>query len=244
MMKKYTCLLLWMIFALVNVQAQENQRDRNNIIKVNSLGLLFENFSVMYERGLNNDFSASLGFAYRSASSLPSFLDQEDTDFDVSSNGVDGFTLTPEFRWYVRNYRDSRPWEGFYIGLYGRYTNYSTELMIHYLQSDDSFVDVTVDADLYEIGFGLQLGYQMVIKERFTIDFLIFGPRTSKYKLKFAFDENATEDFYDDLETRINDVLDRFLLNGNVDFKDFSQNVKNNFNFANLRYGIAFGFAF
>ncbi len=96
-----------------------------------------------------------------------------------------------------------------------------------------------------EYGVGIQLGYQMIIKERFSIDFLFIGPRISSYRLAYEFSQPPSGEFLDDLSDYLNEVVDRFGFDYNVDIiKEGEAKATSTFSFASVRFGISFGFTF
>jgi hypothetical protein len=99
-----------------------------------------------------------------------------------------------------------------------------------------------VDANLRELGAGLQLGYQFIFKQRFTVDFMFAGPRLSTYKLKTTIDPNDLEDLATIIEDEINEKLD--WLGMDPISIDPSTEFEANFGFRNFRYAIGFGILF
>ena len=103
----------------------------------------------------------------------------------------------------------------------------------------------TSDVALNEYGVGIQLGYQLMIKERFSIDFLFFGPRFSSYHLGYEFDQTPSQEFLDNLSEHLNEVIDRFGFDYDVNIKkQGNSKASTSFTFANTRFGISFGYAF
>ena len=101
------------------------------------------------------------------------------------------------------------------------------------------------DIALKEFGVGIQLGYQMIIKERFSIDFLFLGPRFSSYHFNYEFDQEPSQEFLDDLSEYLNEVVDRFGLDYNVDIQQEGEaKASTTFSFANVRFALSLGFAF
>jgi hypothetical protein len=92
---------------------------------------------------------------------------------------------------------------------------------------------------------GLQLGYQLIIKERFSIDFLFIGPRFSSYQINYEFDQQPSQEFLDDISEYLNEVIDRFGFDYNVNIqKKGETKASTSFSFANVRFGLSLGIAF
>jgi hypothetical protein len=157
---------------------------------------------------------------------------------------IKGYSFAPELRYYLKTCQ-SRVMEGFYLGLYGKYTFYETGAKFNYYPEEQPEESYSAQLNLTEVGVGLQLGYQLVIWNRFTIDFLFFGPRFSRQNLIYEFDQAVSQEFLDDLSDYLNEVVDRFGIDYNVDLKQSGESrTSTSFSFANMRFGISFGIAF
>jgi len=103
----------------------------------------------------------------------------------IKSNG--GFTIAGDYRFYLkRENKDPAP-HGVYIGPYYAYYNFRHNNQLQQLSSGD---EASIDTNFKISSLGLELGYQFVIKNRFTIDMVFIGPSYSGYKLKLAFAGN------------------------------------------------------
>ena len=215
-----------------------------NIIKINSLALLFNNISLVYERGIIPRLSAGIGVGYKYAGTEPSLFTVNNSVIGVDLDKIQGFSITPEAKYYLRSC-DPGQLEGFYVGLYFRYTGYKTAADFEYVPENNPTEYYRSDIAMNEYGVGIQLGYQLIIKERFSIDFLFFGPRFSSYHMAYEFDQPPSQEFLDDLSDYLNEVVDRFGLDYNVDIKQEGEaKASSAFSFANVRFGFSLGFAF
>ena len=215
-----------------------------SIIKINSLALAFSNISLLYERGIIPRVSAGIGVGYKYAGTDPKMLQVNNSGIRVNMNKIKGFSVTPEARYYIRSCDPSKL-EGFYAGVYLRYTGYKTTADFEYLPENNPAEYYHSDINMNEYGVGIQLGYQMIIKERFSIDFLFFGPRFSSYYLTYGFNQPPSEEFLNDLSEYLNEVVDRLGADYNVDIKQEGEaNASSTFSFANMRFGLSLGFAF
>ena len=215
-----------------------------NIIKINSLALAFSNISLLYEGGIMPRLSAGIGIGYKYAGLEPKLFRVNNSRIGVDIGQIKGFSITPEFRYYIKTC-DPGLLEGFYAGLYLRYTRYSSYVKFGYEPENKPVEFYNSDVALNEYGVGIQLGYQLMIKERFSIDFLFFGPRFSSYYLNYEFDKAPSQEFLDDLSEHINEVVDRFGFDYDVEIKPKgSSSASTTFSFANTRFGISLGYAF
>ena len=215
-----------------------------NIVKINSLALAFNNISLVYESGILPRLSAGIGVGYKYAGDEPKLFTVNNSRVGADIGQINGFSITPEVRYYIKTC-DPSLLEGFYAGLYLRYTRYSSDVKFGYEPENKPVEFYTSDVALNEYGVGIQLGYQLMIKERFSIDFLLFGPRYSSYHLGYEFDQTPSQEFLDDLSEHLNEIVDRFGFDYDVNIKkEGDAKASSSFSFANTRFGISFGFAF
>ena len=215
-----------------------------NVLKINTLAIPFSNISLSYERAISPRFSFAIGAGYKYSGEEPGFLNIDSDKIDAGFDAITGYSITPEIRWYVKKC-ETRLLEGFYASLYLRYAGYKTGAHFEHFPDEHAPQQYKADVTIGEYGVGLQLGYQLVLWKRFNIDFLFFGPRYSRYHLGYEFDENVTPEFLADLSDYLNDVIDRFGLDYDVELKQSGESrASHSFSFANMRFGIAFGFAF
>src|SRR5690606_34078277 len=105
-----------------------NEDFTKNNVKLNLFALPLKNFSLQYERGLNENISVSMGVRFQPKSKLPfantlSDLFESDgeegdaTLTDFFDNAKAGsWAITPEFRYYF----GKQPLNGFYVAPYVR----------------------------------------------------------------------------------------------------------------------------
>ena len=223
---------------------QEEKITYPNIIKINSLALVFSNISLLYERGIIPRVSAGIGVGYKYAGTEPKLLQGDNSTIGMHLGNIQGFSITPEARYYLKTC-DPLKLEGFYAGLYLRYTGYKTDAVFQYTPENASVEEYDAVIELNEYGVGIQLGYQMLLWERFSIDFLFFGPRFSSYDFGYKFNKQPSQEFLDDFSAYLNEVIDRFGLDQNVDIKqEGNARASTAFSFAAIRFGISLGFAF
>ena len=215
-----------------------------NIIKINTVALPFNNISLLYERMIIPKVSAGIGFGYKYAGPLPKILEVNNSVFHVNMGDIYGFTVTPYGRYYLRTC-DPSILDGFYAGLYFRYTRYTSGVDLKFIPESQITQLNHAEMRMNEYGVGIELGYQLILWERFSIDFLFFGPRMSRYKFGYAFDSEPSDEFLENLNRYFNDILENLGTDKEVDIKnDGVSNASSSFSFVNTRFAISFGFAF
>jgi len=215
-----------------------------NIIKINSLALAFSNISLVYERGIIPRVSVGIGMGYKYAGAEPKLLHVNSSTIGVQLDKIQGFSITPDARYYLKTC-DPDKLEGLYAGLYLRYTGYKTTADFQYNPENGPVEYYNPDIAMNEYGVGIQLGYQLLLWERLSIDFLFLGPRYSSYHFSYSFHRQPSQEFLGDLSEYLNEVVDRLGADYNVNVKQEGEaSASSTFSFANMRFGLSFGFAF
>jgi len=253
-LKKFTILIILFFFLFSVGISQDSESNSGkptikdikypNIIKLNSLALAFNNISLVYERGILPRLSVSLGVGYKYKGGSPKIFEAENSTITADADKISGFSITPDARYYLKTCEPNFL-EGLYGGLYFRYTHYTSAVNFGYTPENEAEQLYRSDLILDEYGAGILLGYQLVLWERFNIDFLFFGPRYSRYHLSYEFDQQPDQEFLDELSDYLNEVVDRFGLDYNVDIRQQGEaKASTRFSFVNARFGISLGFAF
>lgn len=217
-----------------------------NVAKINGIAMALKNVSLTYERSIKPRLTGIIGVGYKFSGGTPSFFKKNSTNFSFGTDGIKGITITPELRYYLKSCENQTP-NGFYASIYFRYAYYKSGLDFTYYPNypDKEEVKFYVDARFDEFGVGFLLGYQLLIKERFVIDFMIIGPRQSWITMKYEFDDNVSEKFLTELEEYLQDIVDRFGIDHKVEIdKTGVKDAKVSFNFTNVRFGISLGYSF
>jgi hypothetical protein len=242
-------LILWNIGSAQDPDLEKYLKRREgvkypNIIKINSLAIAFSNASLIYERALAPRVAVNIGVGYKYAGGLPRLFESDDNTMQLQINNITGYSVTPELRYYLKTC-DSRLLDGFYGGIYFRYTRFTSNAKFDYFPAEHDPQYYKADAFLSEVGGGITLGYQLLLWERLSIDFLFFGPRYSFYNIGYEFDSGVSQEFLDELSGKLNEVIDRFGIDYTVELKQEGENnASNSFGFGNVRFGISIGFAF
>ena len=235
------CILVMLLFPLMARAQDSIVPDYKNIVKVNTAALLFSNVSLLYERKLNEHWTVLAGTGYRWGGSVPKVLGLGDVIVSSETNGITGFSITPELRYYFNFCECGGSPSGFYTGLYTRFTKYYGDLTFN-VWNGSEYYDALVTSNLREFGAGIQLGYQFVFKQRWTVDIMFAGPRLSTYKLKADLESDDLEALVSAIEEGINER--RAAIGMDPISIDPSAELKANFGFKNFRYAIGVGFLF
>jgi hypothetical protein len=243
----FFCQILWAQGDTLSKATKTWDYTYKNVGKIGVTAAVFNNISLSYERSFKPRWTASLNAGYMVNSGIPNALGIDSSSISVSTNGIKGFTITPDVRYYIKSCENHSP-NGFYAALYFRYANYRTAANFNYYSNypETSVVNYfNADASYNEFGVGLMLGYQLLIKERFVVDFIIIGPRKSWVKMKYSFDDNVSEEFLTELENSLQDIVDRFGFDYDVNVnKSGVKDVEYSFSFTSIRFAISLGYAF
>jgi hypothetical protein len=238
-------LLLVATFNAINAQRLDSMRvNKKNNIKVNTISLLVNTYSIFYERSFKDRFSASLGIGYKNESTLPRIIKVDDESFQTTGGKYDGFTITPEFRWYIKQCEGENPLQGFYLAFFMRYNEFSGSSGFNFIEDDMEIYTNNANLRLTDIGAGFMLGYQLLIAKRISVDFMIFGPRFSRFNFDLNFESELTDEFIDKLEQLLRDKFEELFQFDDLDLDQTDFNVNGKANLPNLRYGISIGYVF
>ncbi len=234
-------IILMLLFPMLVGGQDSIVPDYRNIVKVNIAALLVSNVSLLYERKLNEHWSLLTGAGYRWGGSVPKAFGLGEVIVSSNTSGITGFSITPEIRYYFNFCECGGSPSGLYAGLYGRYTKFYGDLAFSVWDGSE-YYQALVTSNLREFGGGLQLGYQFIFKERWTVDFMFAGPRLSSYKLKADLESDDLEELVSAIEDEINEKLE--WLGMDPISIDPSSELEANFGFRNFRYAIGIGILF
>ncbi len=225
---------------------EEDKRIVKNEISFEALQLINGVYQISYERYVWKNFSAALAFGYKGKEGLVKF---SGLDYNGPNGGrlltndifYTGFQIIPEIRYYLKN-TSSNNLNGFYLGLYFKFSQYKSDLKGGYIASDNTPYDVEFEAKLNIASTGLMIGYKLPITKRLNIDFIIAGPGTGNYNFKIINKKDLPDEFYENL----NDALEKYsildFINGDFRFSKIDSRSK--FSAFSFRYGIALGYTF
>ena len=151
MKKLFLSLIAMAIFSSLVVNAQ-----KTNVIKTSLTAPFLKTGLVAYERVINEDMSAQLGFYYTSS--------------NLGDLNFSGFAVTPEFRYYLSEEKVAP--NGAFLAPFIRYQSFSlTNNQDH-------------GATANTIGGGILIGIQRVFKDKISLSAFI-GPSYRKIDVKY-----------------------------------------------------------
>ncbi len=243
--------LLLLVFLLNPVVAQEKSDTlpedyKRNVIKWNLTPFLLwgsENINLSYERVLeaHRSFSVNAGYFV-----LPAIIGSYDSINISSTRKRSGFSVSGDYRFYFKNRNTRRAPDGLFWGPYGSFHHYSFENYFEVVNSSIGHGSLSLDGGISIIGIGVELGYQFVIKERFTIDLIFMGPSVSIYTGKLKIDGDISADGENEYLDAIRDILTSKypFLDELLNNKEFStKGAATNFGYG-MRYLIQIGYRF
>lgn len=212
---------------------------QNSVIKTSVSGFLLGDYSLSYERQTFNKQSAQIRIGYLQPLLSPFISEKTITPSEYTFKDSKGaFQSSIEYRFYTGD----APLNGFYLGPYLRYyvirANYSDEIRSNLFN---------VEGSVNTFGLGVQLGYQFLINEKFSVDIGFFGAGIDKNNVKLIYTTTTSNFNY---STIVDDVSEVF-----EDIPYFEKKLKNEVNpnnlitklpflFPGLRAGITVGVSF
>lgn len=168
---------------------------RRNTIKVDITSYwLYRNAIVFsYERNVKNRPNQTWGIT----AGYQLFPSLSGADFDSINvkreYRASGFKMGGEYRFYLQKENKYNAPHGIYIGPYAVLHNYSNKRLIE-VENNGTLesVDLRTRFDIFNIG--VQLGYQFVLNNRWTIDLVFIGPSFSYYSASVKLGGDLTFD--------------------------------------------------
>lgn len=249
MKKVYLITILFFLLLSDTVFAQNDSTFtpgyKRNVIKWNTTPFLLwskKNINISYERVLKPYRSFSINAGYFE---LPSLISLDSLNF-TRKQKKNGFGISGDYRFYFKKRNKRGAPDGLFWGPYSsfHYTQYDNYLKV--LDSDAAHGELETELNLGIIGVGVELGYQFVIKEKFTVDLIFMGPSYSIYTGRIRFAGDLTVDEESEYLKAIHDMLlakfpylDDFIKDGTFTNSGFSRNLG-----LGMRYMIQLGFRF
>lgn len=181
---KFTLPILLLLTAL-NVAAQRNDSlpDRRNTIKVNLVtSMLYANSgAISFERVVkpNQSWGAMLGYVqFPHLGTIGSSITSSSTN---STNT--GYVVGGEYRFYMKKENRFAAPHGVYWGPFTNFFSFKNSQDLTYTPPSGTVSTAGLSTKLAVLNIGVQLGYQFLIKDRWTIDMVVFGPSFSHYSL-------------------------------------------------------------
>jgi hypothetical protein len=193
-------ILLILAFASFGLHAQEAHHDTTfkNTIRFNLTPLVINglgNYVVGYERVVNPRRSFSVNTGVLALAELAPVSDSAAYDWkNVNHNR--GFSFAADYRFYfTKRNRFAIP-DGLYWGPFTTFYNFDNNTSILTPNGDEARLQTNVNM----LMVGVQLGYQIVFKDRWTVDLILAGPAVGWYNLDMTLssdiDIHNSSDYY------------------------------------------------
>lgn len=204
-----TGLMIASTLLIVKAQPKEDTPIRKNVIKVDITSYwLYRNAIVFsYERVTkpNQTFAVTAGYQQ-----FPSLVGVDFDSIDVKrESSASGLKLGAEYRFYLKKENKYRAPHGVFIGPYASFHNYSNSRSIE-VNTNGDLQTAILKTDLNIMNIGIQLGYQFVINNRWTLEMVFVGPSVSNYRFKADLEGNYTFDPDNITNEVILELMDRF----------------------------------
>lgn len=226
-----------------NTENDSDYRKVKNEISFELLQVINGAYLISYERQVWKNFSASLSLGYKGKEGLLNISGIDRERLQTGDLFYTGHMIIPEIRYYVNGTsKHDYNLSGFYVGLYYKYSDYTSDLNGTYIDNNGVNYTIAFDADLSISSIGLMIGYKLQISKRFNIDFLFAGPGSGSYKFEIKNTQDLPEEFYEDLNQALEDYSLLDIINS--DFRFSQAYNRTSFSSVSFRYGIALGYTF
>jgi hypothetical protein len=226
-----------------NTESDSDYRKVKNEISFELLQVINGAYLFTYERHVWKNFSASLSLGYKGKEGLVNISGIDREQIKTKDLFYTGYMIIPEIRYYINGTsKHDYNLSGFYVGLYFKYSDFTSDLNGTYIDDSGDNYNLAFDANLSISSIGLMIGYKLQLTKRLNLDFLIAGPGSGSYKFEIKNTQDLPEEFYEDLNQALEDYSLLDIINS--DFR-FSQAYKRtSFSSVSFRYGIALGYTF
>ncbi|MFT6323381.1 MAG: hypothetical protein ACJAWO_000933, partial [Halieaceae bacterium] len=152
--------------------------ERKNIIRWNVTPMLLigpKSIVLGYERVLKSNQTISVNIGYLEMASRTNEMGEAVQLFGDVDRG--GFDLAVDYRFYFKQRNKYPAPDGLYWGPYASIYNLTFAGQSNVFDENANLINtVGIDADIMMYNLGVQLGYQFIIKDKFSIDLMLMGP--------------------------------------------------------------------
>lgn len=249
-MKKFNLLVLAMLMFGTGLMAQQSA------VKLGLGGLVVTAPNLRFEQAVGDRMSFQITGSYKFPTGV-NLSEFGSESLSLTDAKISGFAIIPEFRFYFGQ-GNAGTIKGFYLAPYLKYHRYGTKTNtgFNYTNPEGRVIPLNPELNLSlgTFGGGLQIGYQWILGEHFSIDWHFLGLGADFHRVRFGYD--FTED---DLNLR--DVAEYIIDEYNMENPDspltFSEEELNQipetgkkakfsapFAFVGFRAGLSIGYAF
>ncbi len=247
----YMRICIVILFALIVSTHGEAQQDSSyikhekqlkNIAKLNITSwILYSNgVQLAYERLLSSHTSVTLFGGYIQFP-MPSIIDNSPLNFDKNKT-KSGYVIGSEFRFYLSKENKYEAPHGVYLAPFVSFYHFNNQ---RYGRDSTNQDQLSLSTTMDFLNIGGELGYQFVIKKRFTVDCVLFGPAISSYYFSLKLNGSTSGDYSDRVQEILDAIKQKYPL-----LKDLSNGEKlstsgvSNFWSIGFRYVIQIGYRF
>lgn len=194
-MRKPFLVIFMLIVTAAIVQAQDSVKaqTRLNTIKLNLVSsFLYSNSAaISYERVVKpyQSWAVMLGYVQ-----FPEIGDFGSSIHVKNNSSRNGYVVGGEYRFYMKKENKYQAPHGVFIGPYTNFFSFSNERQLSLTAADGVTVtEATLNTNITALNIGFQLGYQFVLHNRWTFDFVVFGPSLTRYGLKASLDGDLSQ---------------------------------------------------
>lgn len=245
--------LLKSLFILAFVSISTVSFAQLNNVKLGLGSLAYKNINLTYERSITSNISVSANVIWNVKSRyriLKLIVPSERHQYIPT---VGGFVFIPEVRYY---FGDKDPLRGFYTAIYLKYASYKVASPVVNFTSKNIPTEFYIRPGFTTVGFNF--GYQWIIADRVSIDWMIGGAGLGKNRFSFGFkSEDEISATRDEIANEIsNSSVKQVLDYMDIDVNEIAQAIPENvstdrfnssklgFTMLDFRMGLKIGYAF
>jgi hypothetical protein len=173
--------------------SQTVQTSRSNTVKLDLTSqILYEKSLVFsYERVMKPHQSLAITAGYHT---FPTMVNLGSNIHVTDNNKRNGYVFGAEYRFYLPQENKFAAPHGVYLGPYVTYHRFANNRTVEVTNNDGSMSQAILDSKFTVLNLGVQMGYQFIINDRWSIDFAFIGPSTSHYSSDLNLGGNFTPD--------------------------------------------------
>lgn len=237
-------------FILLLIATIARSQEKKNTIRYNITNpMIFgiENVIIGFERIVktNQSFSIDVGINKLPSMKARSFTSDNTRLSLTNSKRNSGFHASADYRFYLKSENKYQAPRGIYIGPYYSYNSYkkNNEWTLNSPNFNGN-LDTNMKLDIHTLG--IEMGYQFVLSDKYSIDIIFLGPGIGKYKAEANINSSLNLNDREYVLENLNDLIAQKIPGYNiaVNSEDFKTNGKVNINTLGYRFMINLGYRF
>jgi len=186
--------LLLMIPAIIlQAQDEEVQVQRRNTVKLDITSVFLYRSALIfsYERVTKPNQSFAVTAGYQEFPRLIGLGENIEVKKDFGRRGL---KLGAEYRFYLAKENKYKAPHGVYIGPYTAFHQFKNERNLEITTESGEVQNAYFNSEINVFNLGVQVGYQFLLNNRWTIDLVFIGPSISRYSGTLNLDGNFNID--------------------------------------------------